>query len=308
MWNAVPSSPDFSFWLPDPTMTAEGFTLRSLDSPEEYRACVGLQEEVWGKEFSEKVPPAILMLANRLSGVVAGAFDVDGGLQGFVFGLTGVMGGEVVHWSDTLAVRRGLRDQGIGTRLKLYQREVLLGRGVRRMHWTFDPLQGRNAHMNLAKLGIVCREYLRNVYGESESPLHRGVGTDRLVAIWEMDSARVEGRTEGILSAPSADEVRDLPRALSAEYRSGMLEPGLPVLDLGHARVLLAVPEDLHGMMGVDLPLAARWREMTRKAFLHYLPRGYEVREFVREGPTSSYVLVDRNRDESDATAERGRS
>ena len=56
----------------------DGSTIRPLSSLEEYEACAGFQEEIWGQGFSEKVPPAILMIANRLGGLTAGAFSPDG--------------------------------------------------------------------------------------------------------------------------------------------------------------------------------------------------------------------------------------
>ena len=116
------------------------YSIRPFSTIEEYRACVDLQEETWGHGFSERVSPAILKVSQMLGGVAAGAYDRDGHLVGFVYGMTGVRDGEVVHWSDMLAVKRGLRDTGLGRKLKAHQREVLLARDVTKMHWTFDPL------------------------------------------------------------------------------------------------------------------------------------------------------------------------
>lgn len=265
-------------------------TLRPFRDLEEYRACARFQEEVWGEGFSETVSPAILMIANRLGGLAAGAFDQEGDLHGFVFGLTGVEEGEIVHWSDMLAVRPGERDRGLGTRLKHYQREVLLGRGIRRMRWTFDPLQGRNAHVNFAKLGIHTREYHTNLYGETDSPLHRGVGTDRLVACWPMDEERVVRRMKGQERGPRWEEVQGLPRIISGPLATPTAPD--PDLDRAEPRLLLPVPEDLDRMMAEDMELAIRWREMTREAFLHYFDAGYVAREFIRGPSLSHYLLV----------------
>jgi chorismate synthase len=228
-------------------------------------------------------------------------------LLGFVFGLTGVMEGELVHWSDMLAVHPDVRDQGLGTRLKRYQREVLLDRGIRRMHWTFDPLQGRNAHVNFAKLGIVSREYVEDMYGQTDSPLHRGVGTDRLVATWEMDSSRVEERLEGKARPPEAKEVGHLPRVLEVGEGERFPEPGDALLNLTDRRVLLNVPEEIDVLMNEDLDLAVRWREASRVPFLHYSRRGYEVREFVREKNLSAYVL-ERSGTAAEGAEDRGRA
>lgn len=268
--------------------------IRPISTLKEYEACTDLQEEVWGAGFSEKVSAAVLMIANRIGGLAAGAFDGDGVLQGFVFGLTGMADGELVHWSDMLAVRTGERDRGIGTRVKLYQRQVMMERGVKEMRWTFDPLQARNAHVNFAKLGIVCREYVENIYGQTDSPLHRGIGTDRLVASWRLDSPRVVARLGGSTGEPWDESVTP-PGILPVLEDGPRPSPGRPVLGLRHSRLLLPVPSRIGPIMDEDMPLAVRWREATRSAFAHYLSRGYEAREFSRGEVSSTYLLVDPN-------------
>ncbi|MCG6986678.1 MAG: hypothetical protein LJF06_00610 [Gemmatimonadetes bacterium] len=296
-----------------------GHTIRPLAGPEELKACVALQEETWGVGFSERVPPALLKVAQMLGGVAAGAWSADGTLDGFVFGMTGVRDGEVVHWSDMLAVRRGIRDQGVGTSLKAYQRQVLLERGVRRMFWTFDPLQARNAHINFTKLGIVVREYVHDMYGETDSPLHRGIGTDRFVALWLMDSERVAARLAGGERGPGRGEVRGVPVALGEAEVSpagqegagaarssgaraqgppptrGIPRPGAPVLGLSDARLRVAIPADVSRVMAASMDLAVAWRKATRSVLTHYLERGYEVRELVRGERTSDYLLEERS-------------
>ncbi len=279
--------------------------IRRLSSLEEYQACADFQEEVWGRGFSEKVSAAILMIANRLGGIAAGAFDASGTLHGFVFGLTGVVDGRLVHWSDMLAVRSEGRDRGLGTRLKLYQREALLAQGVREMRWTFDPLQARNAHVNFSKLGIVCRDYVENMYGHTDSPLHRGIGTDRFIARWFMDSPRVESRIRRATGGRRAGPVTGLPSALSVDTSAAYPVPGSPMLSLEDPRVLVPVPADVNLVMGTDLDLAVRWREATRKVLTHYFSRGYEAREFIR-GERVSYYLLGREEPDPESVPEGG--
>lgn len=278
--------------MPAHASSLSDLVIRPLNGLKEYEACADFQEEIWGVGFSERVSAAILMVANRIGGLSAGAFDGEGVLQGFVFGLTGVEEGELVHWSDMLAVRPELRDRGLGTRLKLYQREMLLSRGVRRMRWTFDPLQSRNAYVNFAKLGITTGEYVRDMYGDTGSPLHQGVGTDRLVACWEMASDRVMKRLSGETKPVEASGVESLPRILSGGTAGSEPEPGEALLNLGDPSLLLAIPRDIDRVVKTDVALAARWRTATRAAFLHYLAGGYEVTELVPSGGLSYYLLT----------------
>lgn len=298
----------------NPTSAADGYTIRPFESTADYRACVDLQEATWGDGFSERVSPAILKVSQILGGVAAGAYDDEGALVGFVFGLTGVRDGRTVHWSDMLAVRPGLRDSGLGRQLKEYQREDLLSRGVDTMFWTFDPLQSRNAHLNITRLGAVVREYRINMYGESDSPLHRGIGTDRFVALWLMDSDRVRHRlgggdassrhdapssehapsSESASSSGKASAFKNAPYALSAREgaRTAHPQPGLPELDhLGNDRVRVSIPSDVGTLMKDDMGLAVEWREATRAVFDRYMSAGFQVLEFQRGRPVSTYLL-----------------
>ncbi|MDH5758268.1 MAG: GNAT family N-acetyltransferase [Gemmatimonadota bacterium] len=267
------------------------YTIRRFVTIEEYRECVDLQEETWGKGFSERVPPAILKVTQRLGGVSAGAYDAEGRLVGFVFGLTGVEHGRVVHWSDMLAVRPEARDRGLGARLKAYQRDELIRDGVDVMYWTFDPLQARNAYLNFSKLGIVVREYARDMYGQTDSPLHRGIGTDRFVALWLMTSDRVVRRLSGEERGPSWESAAAVPWALEAKPGSGPPLPGELHDDLDAPAVRVAVPADIGTIMDRDPALALAWREATRAALTAYMDRGHEVRELLRGDEVCAYLL-----------------
>jgi predicted GNAT superfamily acetyltransferase len=266
--------------------------IRPLSSLDDYRECVQLQEETWGHGFSERVPMAILKVSQRLGGVVAGAYDWDARLVGFVFGMTGWEDGRPVHWSDMLAVRPDMQGSGVGRMLKEHQRQQLTAQGVELMYWTFEPLESRNAHLNLARLGAVVREYARDMYGDTDSPLHQGIGTDRLIARWEMTSDRVQHRLAtggpGVTTLPAATE-----RALDvADPSAEITAPGDPKLNLTAPWVAVSIPDAIQKAKELSQELAASWRYTTRTTLTHYLDRGYEVRELVREGSYSSYLLA----------------
>lgn len=268
------------------------FVIRPLTSREDLRACVALQRETWGQAFSEVVPPAILLVSQRIGGVTAGAFDAEGRLQGFVFGMTGWEEGRPVHWSDMLAVRPEQRNRGLGARLKLHQRDCLLPLGVEKVYWTFDPLESKNAYVNFARLGIVAREYKPNLYGEdTDSPLHAGIGTDRLVAIWPIASDRVRRRLERDGAPPAAGEVAHAPLVNPVTEQDGLARCAAPRLDVDQPTIRIAIPADIQRIKAANPELARAWRACTREAFVTYLERGYEVRELVREASWSSYVL-----------------
>ena len=254
---------------------------------------------MWGQGFSERVPASLMKVARRLGGVVASAFDSDGEMVGFVYGMTGPEHGRLIHWSDILAVKPGLRDQGVGRLLKRYQREQVLPRGVTLMRWTFDPLESRNAYLNLGHLGALVREYAVDMYGVSDSPLHRGLGTDRYVVSWELDSPRVKARLSGE-RPPGGETFATLEEAFPVDLSSPAPVPG-PVLAGPEVEELLRrgvvagglrvpIPADVQSLRDRDPGVAGRWREATRAVLGPALRAGWEVRELLPPGPEAPPV------------------
>lgn len=259
-----------------------GTTIRPLASRADYDACVRLQREVWGERFADVVPATILMVSQRVGGVSAGAFDADGRLLGFVFGISGIRDGELAHWSDMLAVRPGFRGAGLGKRLKRFQRDRLLERGIRRMLWTYDPLVSRNANLNLNSLGAVPVEYVVNMYGDTRSALHAGLDTDRFVVEWQLaDAAPAE-------SGPAPERPETAP-VVDLEWSAA--ERPLPA----DPCVRVAAPADVDALKAADAAGARAWRRIQRRAFTWYLRKGYRVSGFEhRPAPADSHYLVTR--------------
>lgn len=181
--------------------------IRPCSDFDELDACVRLQIETWGYDESDVIPRKAYLVAQTIGGQVIGAFDSDvkelpQSLVGYAMSLPGVktsVGGPprpYLH-SHMLAVREAYRNRGIGIRLKLEQRIEALSRGIRLMEWTFDPLEIKNAYLNIHRLGVVARSYLVDFYGVSSSRLQGGLPTDRLVAEWWLDSPRVQAILDG---------------------------------------------------------------------------------------------------------------
>jgi len=172
-------------------VTGASIVIRNCSSLTEMQACVALQKEVWNFTDIELVPLRMFVVAEKVGGQVIGAFE-DNVLVGFAFAIPGVRGGHSFLYSHMLAVRKQYRNSGLGRRLKLFQREDALARGFELMEWTFDPLEIKNAYLNIEKLGAIARRYRVNQYGITSSPLQGGLPTDRLVAEWWLKSKRVE--------------------------------------------------------------------------------------------------------------------
>jgi predicted GNAT superfamily acetyltransferase len=198
--------------------------VRKCESLDEFHRCVELQREIWGEADLEVEPATMFVVAAHTGGQVLVAFDGDR-LVGYTLAVVGLRNRAPYLHSHMTGVRSEYRDRGVGRTLKLFQRDEALGRGIRLIQWTFDPLELRNAHFNLNRLGAVCREYQPNLYGLTTSPLHRGLATDRLLAEWHLDSARVVAAVENLVKAPvEAPAIIELPADLERWQREGSSE------------------------------------------------------------------------------------
>jgi predicted GNAT superfamily acetyltransferase len=175
--------------------------IRQLSHLDEFSDVLRLQQVIWGFADVELLPLRFLVVVSKVGGHVFGAFDVakpECPMVGFCFAIPGVKppGRPYLH-SHMLGVLPAYHNAGIGRRLKLRQREEALSRGIELIEWTFDPMELKNAFLNIERLGAIVRRYSENQYGVTHSPLHGGLPTDRCTAEWWLDSPRVRATLAG---------------------------------------------------------------------------------------------------------------
>jgi predicted GNAT superfamily acetyltransferase len=176
--------------------------IRKLTELDEFRAAVHLQKIIWGFADLDLLPLRFFVVASRVGGHVLGAFDGER-MIGFCLGIPGIKpGGHAYLHSHMLGVLPEYHNLGIGRRLKLRQREDALAREIPLIEWTFDPLELKNAFFNIERLGAIVRRYAVNQYGDTSSPLHGGLPTDRCYAEWWIGSERVQAILQGVSGGP----------------------------------------------------------------------------------------------------------
>lgn len=268
-------------------MNQAGIPIRRARSLEDYAACIAIQKEVWG--FTDPADYAslpLLRVQNTYGGSVLVAEDTHGRICAFAYALLGRnREGRDFWWSHMAAVGLAFQGTGIGFELKLAQRREALRVGISRIDWTFDPLQARNAHFNIRKLGVIARDYEENIYGVSSSAMHHSLPTDRLLARWELESDRVADRVGGTSSLILRD-FDGIVRVL--ENRLG--HPGPPQPDHRETPLLIEIPAIWPEGDG----RAREWQLALRSAFGHYLSEGYTITDFIlidSPAPHAFYVL-----------------
>lgn len=278
---------------------------RKLSTPGDMGQAEELQRVVWSGSDTDIVPTHFLLALVRNGGLVLGAFD-DTKLVGFVVGFLGTdqkspdrpAMTRLKHASHMMGVLPEYRNSGVGFHLKCLQREDAIENGVRLATWTYDPLQSRNANLNIRRLGAVCNEYIRDYYGDMRDEINVGYPSDRFRVDWWVTSPRVQSRVEELRG--SLDLANFLSGGAKKAYSTFLNSRNLPLPEEADPQfletILLAeIPSDIDALREADAEIALKWRMFTRNFFEAAFSRGYIVTDFVflkgEKIPRSYYVL-----------------
>lgn len=232
---------------------------------------VGLQARTWGMPPEEVVPANVLAVLADTGGSVLVAYDPSAGFDergwlGFAIAFGGRGGTLVSHMLGVREDARGARD--IGWRLKLVQGYVALRSGHAAATWTFDPMRGANARLNLEKLGARAEAFTVDKYGALQSDLYGEVPSDRLTVRWDLlaptTARRLREVATGRYRGPTPSEVAALPEATPATL--GVLLDGAP------RRLRYRIPDDVDALMERDPEASVRWRREMRHVLGALLP------------------------------------
>jgi predicted GNAT superfamily acetyltransferase len=265
---------------------------RSVTTQAEYLAAEDLQYAVWGGSEREIIPLPMLLTAHKHGGIVLGAFD-QAALIGLVFSFIGFSAQQKLkHCSHLLAVDPAYRDQQVGRKLKLLQREVVLAQGIDLITWTYDPLESRNALLNLHYLGTTCQTYLPNLYGSMVDALNAGLPSDRFQVDWWLNSQHVQQ----CLQAPRPTESLQnlLNRGVTILNPASLDDPTAPAHEIQPARgtqVLIRIPADFQSLKATNPTLGLAWRIHFREVCQAAFEQGYMAADALRDGEQTYYML-----------------
>ncbi len=260
--------------------------IRSLTRHSEFDECVVIQKKVWHHSASDLTPSHQFCVAVETGSILLGAYLKDK-LAGFVYSFPAFFRGRICQHSHLLAVLPEYQGYGLGKLLKWAQHDRALELGFDLMTWTYDPLQVRNASLNLHTLGAEARTYLPNFYGCVPSLLFaKGTGTDRLKVEWDLASSRVKGRRAGIY--PRYDIEGEV-KLLEGRPSQGRLVPRPISEGRGARRLLVEIPRDLkkHRRQPGYVPA---WQSALRRSLGRAFDEGYRLRDFIF-GDRCYYVL-----------------
>lgn len=263
-------------------------SIRRLTDRNEFTGLIDIQREVWKHPDLDLTPVHQFCISTFMGGLVLGAF-VDEELAGFVYSFPAIYDGKFCHHSHLLAVRPQFQGYGLGKKLKWAQRREILKMGLDLVTWTYDPMQSRNANLNFHTLGVICRRYLHDFYGETpQLRLGPGIPTDRLLVEWPIKSSRVQKKAEE--KEEKSLDLSFLPKALEGyQAADGTYRPGSVNLKLEAPVFLAETVRDVRAIQS-NPELVGGWQAALREVLTHYFQRGFAVVDFIF-GERSYYLL-----------------
>jgi predicted GNAT superfamily acetyltransferase len=259
-------------WAAEQAAARAGVTVTDLVAVPELEAVERLINRTWPAEVSISLLCALVKAGSYVGGATR-----DGRLVGACIGFFGDRSAAELH-SHLAVTAEEVRGAGVGYALKLHQRAWALARGLDRVSWTFDPMERRNAYLNIAKLMALPTEYVPNFYGDHGDGTGRAFPTDRLLVAWQ----RGPVTPAELVTSP---ELRGVPIAVGADA------DGRPREDAAawhEPVVLVATPENAAALRRTDPGLAAEWRLALRHQLGGAMRDGRHVSGFTRDG---YYVL-----------------
>ena len=230
-----------------------------------------LQKSVW-ESTSDYDNKDILVAIQHAGGLVAGAFTQDDTMVGFILAFP-MMEDHGLH-SHRLAVLPAYRHFHIGEKIKWFQHDWALDHGIKWIHWTYDPLQVINAHLNIHRLGAVVNTYYENYYGLMDG-INAGTPSDRILAVWYLNSPRV-------LTCRNNTAMEELTfKAIPANQVCDEA-PGEENLGLDDKILRINLPHNFNNLLAADINLALAWRLHIRRLLQNYFSRGYCISHFTK--------------------------
>ena len=248
----------------------------------DYKACEDIQQEAFVCRDIDIVPIPVLVSVNRVGGILLGAYSSLGDMIGFTFSMPGTRDGKAILHCCMVAVRSAYKNFDVGYKLQTALRKEALKRKITCVTCDFDPMQPLHSYFFIGKLGFKANVYEENLYGETTVQLDRGLPTDRIIAVWDMENSEVVKRLE---SGPPRHDFRKELKRVSIINQLMESAPGFFVsspikMDSDAEAFLFEVPYNIQEIKNRDLGAAMEWQRNLRQVFGGYFKKGYTVTDF----------------------------
>ena len=261
------------------------FNIKTLHKIVEFNDFIELQKIVWLlKDYEDCVPNHMLMAVSESGGLILGCYSGSQmvGCSMIIPAYSQVDG--FYHHSHILGVHPDWQQKGIGLELKKEHYTRAKALGVKKVTWTFDPLLGPNANLNVAKIGGIAKQYQVDVYGDlmGGSELVSGIPSDRFWLEWLLSENRVIERMKDLDNSKN----HQINQEIKPVNKVAIIEKDLQKMDSysvvnDRDKIFIEIPSDYQKIYDSNKKLALDWRLKTRDMFTDYFKAGYSVIDFI---------------------------
>ena len=255
--------------------------IREITTIEELHQLQQVERAVWEMP---SIPIHQTFTAMKNGGIILGAYSGEK-MVGFLYSFAGFDSNSVYLCSHMLGILPEYRKADLGVKMKLKQAQLAKDKGYDMITWTFDPLESKNAYLNLHKLGAIGAVYRTNHYGDLNDKLNQGLPTDRILIKWDLNKSTKKRENHSL----------DMGKVLLTADKFGKPIASDVTGTLSSDKWFVAIPRDIQTMKQTDFELAKEWRYQTRKIFKQLFAVGYQATDLLldtNENFISFYVFT----------------
>jgi len=259
------------------------YRIQKLTTIKELEMMQRVEAQVWKMD---PIPIHQTFTALQNGGIILGAFE-NKKLIGFLYSFPGFIKGNTHLCSHMLGILPEYRTVGLGEKMKLKQAKLAREAGYSLITWTFDPLESRNAYLNLHKLSAIGAIYSVDHYGLMTDELNQGLPSDRIVIKWNINASKrtyvVNFSKDKLLLDVNTNEEPVLTDAFAN------IESSISQI------FFVAIPMDFQAIKRQNFNLAKTWRIKTRPVFKYLFNKGFQATDVLLDERRSlSYYVFTR--------------
>jgi len=249
--------------------------IKRLTTIEELQQMQQVEQAVWNMAT---IPIHQTYTALNHGGIILGAYDGEE-LVGFLYSFPGFKDNQAYICSHMLGILPAYRTSNLGAKMKRKQAELAKDAGFSMITWTFDPLESKNASINLHQLQAVGAVYLENHYGDLNDGLNTGLPTDRIQIIWDMKSPKER-----------IDHVDETQTLLKVGKQSRPLQKPQDITK--GKRWFVGIPGDFQTIKTNDFALAKAWRFESRVIFQQLFAFKFQAVDYIYDATNKQGFYV----------------
>lgn len=244
-------------------MTKETIIIRALSTMKELEQMQKVESLVWNMA---PIPLHHTFTSLKNGGIILGAFD-NNEMIGFLYSFPGYKNKEVYLCSHMLGILPDYRMYGLGERMKLKQAKLAKELDYHMITWTFDPLESRNAYLNIHKLEAIGAKFNANYYGSMEDELNQGLPSDRIQIEWHLNTSKKRRKYEFEAEKLLLD-IDNEERPIKTKNKQADV-------------ALVAIPKNFQTIKSNNFELAKDWRQKTSDIFEELFKAGFIATDLI---------------------------